>query len=92
MTTYGVAVRILDYAGGRQIIEKNTWYRVQRQPIVVIGDLVESHDEPPHRPLPPMVEGEAWYRVGKIPVSREGHKARCGHPTTGRSFYRIGTK
>ena len=88
MSGYGVAVQHLDYAGGQQIIEANPWYRVEAKPIVVIGDLVEAHGTPPHSPPPHMVEGSAWARVGGIPVSREGHHASCGHPTTGRPWYR----
>ena len=89
MSGFGVAVHGLDVAGGVQVVEANIWHRVEGMPIVVIGDLVESHGPSPHSPRPPMVEGSVWYRVGGIPVSREGHHAYCGHPTTGRPWYRI---
>ncbi len=89
MSGYGVAVHALDYAGGMQAVEVNTWFRVEEEPIVVIGDLVQSHGDAPHSPMPPMVEGSAWFRVGGIPVSRAGHHAACGHATTGRPWFRI---
>lgn len=87
--TFGVAVKTLDFAGGVQLIQANPWYRIETQPIVVIGDLVDSHGPSPHSPLPPMVEGTNWYRVGGIPVCRAGHLALCGHATTGRPWYRL---
>jgi len=87
--SFGVAVHALDVAGGAQMTEVNDWYRIEAQPVVVIGDLVEAHGVPPHSPPPPMVEGSAWYRVGGIPVCREGHKAACGHATSGRPWFRI---
>jgi uncharacterized Zn-binding protein involved in type VI secretion len=86
----GVAVNALDSAGGIQQTQVNTWHRIQGEPVVVIGDLVAAHGDPPHSPPPPMVEGEEWYRVGGIPVCRAGHAAACGHTTTGRPWYRIG--
>ena len=89
MSGFGVAVHALDIAGGPQQTEANTWFRVQAEPIVVIGDLVQAHGDPPHSPPPPMVEGSAWFRVGGIPVCREGHHASCGHATTGRPWFRI---
>lgn len=85
----GVAVNNLDSAGGVQIQQANPWYTVESEPIVVIGDLVASHGDSPHSPTPPMVEGESFYKVGGIPVSREGHKAQCGHATTGRPWYQL---
>jgi len=89
MTARGVAVHALDAAGGAQMTEVNTWFRVEGEPIVVIGDLVTAHGNPPHSPPPPMVEGSAWFRVAGIPVCREGHHASCGHATTGRPWFRI---
>ena len=92
--SFGIAVNSLDLAGGPQVVQVNQWYRVQGEPIVVVGDLVESHGPVPHSPRPPMAEGSSWFRVGLtagggIPVSRAGHEAVCGHATSGRPWFRI---
>ena len=85
----GVAVNALDSAGGAQSVQANEWFKVEAQPIVVIGDLVEAHGVPPHSPPPAMVQGSSWFRVNGSPVCRAGHLASCGHPTTGRPWFRI---
>jgi hypothetical protein len=85
----GVAVNALDSAGGAQMTQANTWFRVEAEPIVVIGDLVTAHGDPPHSPPPPMVTGAAWFRVGTIPVCRAGDAASCGHATSGRPWFRV---
>lgn len=87
--SYGVAVNQLDAAGGVQVWQSQSFFRVQGQPVVRIGDQVAAHGDPPHSPRPPMVEGSAWYRVAGIAVSRQGHRASCGHATTGRPWYRL---
>lgn len=92
MSGFGIAVHALDSAGGAQMTEKNPWVRIEGQPVVVIGDLVAAHGDPPHSPPPPMVEGEAWARINGIPICREGHHASCGHATTGRPWARLTPK
>lgn len=88
--TRGVAVNALDAAGGVQQTQANTWFRVAGQPIVVIGDTVAGHGDPPHSPPPAMVTGAAWFRVGGIAVCRDGDVAACGHATSGRPWFRVG--
>lgn len=85
----GVAVNALDTAGGAQSVQANHWFRLGGQPVVVIGDLVEAHGEPPHSPPPAMVEGSAWFRINGVPICRAGHRASCGHATTGRPYFRV---
>ncbi|MDC8802561.1 hypothetical protein PRZ61_03740 [Halomonas pacifica] len=87
--SYGVAVNQLDAAGGAQVWQSQSFFRVEGEPVVRIGDQVESHGPPPHSPPPAMVEGSGWYRVAGIAVSRQGHRASCGHATTGRPWYRL---
>lgn len=85
----GVAVKTLDAAGGAQLSQVNTWFRVEGQPIVVIGDTVAAHGDPPHSPPPAMVQGSLWFKVGGIAVCRAGHEASCGHATSGRPWFRV---
>lgn len=84
----GVATGNVDSAGGTQISQANPFYTINDENVVVIGDVVAGHDVAPHD-NPVMAEGEPWYRVNTIPVSREGHLATCGHPTTGQSWYQL---
>ena len=86
----GVACVSVDYAGGVQLGMQAAKFKIRGNPVVVIGDDVESHPPfPPHSSRPVMVEGTSKFRVNGIPVCREGHKANCGHETTGRPFFRI---
>lgn len=86
----GIAVRGLDVAGGTQTSTPSTdWFYVEGQPAVVLGDVVESHGVPPHSPPPPMVESTPWMTLDGIQVCHEGHKAACGHATTGRPWFLI---
>lgn len=86
----GVACVSVDVAGGTQLGMAAAKFKVRGNPVVVIGDAVEPHPPaPPHSTSPIMVEGTGKFRVNGIPVSREGHLASCGHPTTGRPFFRI---
>ena len=80
----------VDFAGGVQLGAQAAKFKVRGNPVVVIGDAVAPHPPaPPHSASPVMAEGSAKFRVGGIPVCREGHLASCGHPTSGRSFFRI---
>lgn len=86
----GIAVKDDDSAGGPQIAGGQTKFRVRGKLAVVLGDPVTPHGPPPHGPFPPtMVEASTKFRIQGKPVCREGHAASCGHPTTGRSFFRI---
>lgn len=86
----GVACVSVDVAGGTQLGMAAAKFKVRGNPVVVIGDSVAPHPPfPPHTTGPVMVEGTANFRVNGIPVSRAGHVASCGHPTSGRGFFRI---
>lgn len=86
----GVAVRGLDAAGGAHRAETAPWYRVEGQPVAVVGDSVDGHGDGVHA-APIMTEGEAWFRVAGLPVCREGNPASCGHVTSGRASFRLAT-
>ncbi len=86
--SFGVAVEGLDDAVGIQIPNTNPWYRLDGKMVVVIGDPVTGHGPGEHGG-PTMKEGESWYKVGGIEVSREGHAATCNDTTSGRSWYRL---
>ena len=86
----GVACVGVDEAGGVQLGMQAAKFKVRGNPVVVVGDAVAPHPPfPPHNDAPVMVQGSSNFRVGGIPVCREGHLASCGHPTTGRPFFRI---
>ena len=86
----GIALVGVDAAGGVQLGLQVPWFRVNGQPVAVQGDNVAPHPPaPPHSSGPVMAEGSPAFRVGGIPVCREGHLATCGHATTGRGFFRI---
>lgn len=86
----GVACVGVDHAGGMQLGMQGASFKVAGSAVVLLGDAVQSHPPlPPHLGAPFMVEGASTFRLNGIPVCREGHKANCGHPTTGRPFFRI---
>ena len=87
----GVAVKGRDKAGGEQGRSvKQDWFRLttpgqsgSSDPVITVGDAVYDHGDSPHD-APAMAEGESWFRLNGSPVSRAGHKASCGDPSTGR--------
>lgn len=83
----GIACKGVDTAGGTHIAGGQGKFRVRGQLAVVLGDPVEPHG--PHFPEPPMIEATAKFRISGIATCREGHKAACGHASTGRPFFRI---
>jgi len=85
----GIAVVMLDTAGGTQMGSQFASWTVEGQVIVGIGDLVQAHGLLPHSPPPPMVTGSDWFTIDGIPVCREGDVAACGHATTGRPWFTI---
>jgi uncharacterized Zn-binding protein involved in type VI secretion len=85
----GVACVSVDSAGGVQLGAQAAKFKIRGNAVVVVGDKVAAHGVPPHSPQPVMAQGTSTFRVNGIPVCREGHTADCGHPTTGRSFFRI---
>lgn len=87
----GIACQSVDFAGGAQIAGGQSIIKIKGLLVVVLGDPVEPHAPfvPPHVPSPTMVEATSKFRIAGIPVCREGHKASCGHATTGRPFFRI---
>ena len=92
----GVAVKGRDKAGDRQgKTVKHEWFRLttpgeagSSDPVITVGDAVHDHGDGPHDE-PVMVEGESWFRLNGSPVSRAGHKASCGDPSTGRVWFRL---
>lgn len=86
----GIAVKAEDAAGGVQIAGGQTKFFVRGQLAVVLGDPVTPHGPGlPHSGAPVMVEATANFRIQGIATCRAGHEASCGHPTTGRPFFRI---
>lgn len=85
----GIALVGIDVAGGLQLGLQVPWFKVNGSPAVVVGDRIAPHGEPPHSPMPTMVQGTSTFRLGGIATCRAGHLASCGHPTTGRPFFRI---
>ena len=87
--SYGIAVRQLDAAGGAQLAGGQSFFKVSGQPVIVLGDPLAAHGEGLHA-TPVMHEGSGWLRLNGTPVCREGHRATCGHPSSGRPWFRIG--
>jgi len=88
--SHGIAVKDEDVAGGIQIAGNQNFVKIDGKLVVVKGDPVTPHPSfLPHSGAPYMAEGTSWFRINGIPVCREGHKANCGHPTTGRTWIRI---
>jgi hypothetical protein len=92
----GVAVRFRDRAGGVQFEQKQDWFRLETpgiggssDPVVTVGDTVAAHGTTPHSPAPEMVEGEDWFTLDGVAVCRAGNRASCGHPTSGRYWFRL---
>lgn len=79
----GLARRQLDAAGGTQLGGGQDWFTIDGEPVIVVGDLVAAHGRPPHSPQPTMVEGLDWFAIDGRAVCRAGHRASCGHPTSG---------
>ena len=87
---HGIAVKAADYAGGAQIAGGQNFVKIDGRLIVVKGDPVTPHPpKPPHSSSPKMVQGTSWFKINGIPVCRKGHKANCGHATTGRGWITI---
>jgi uncharacterized Zn-binding protein involved in type VI secretion len=84
----GITVKGLDSAGGTQLAGGQATWKVDGQPIVLLGDPVAGHGIAPHA-APVMAEGSAWMKFNGIPVVRAGHKANCGHAATGRGWFNI---
>lgn len=84
----GITVKGSDSAGGTQLAGGQSEFIVNGQPVVVLGDPVAGHGEPPHT-SPTMVQGSSWMTWNGIPVVRAGHLASCGHSTTGQSNWDI---
>jgi len=88
-TGTGVAVRAADQAGGQQTGESlQNFFKVETLLAVVKGDVVQPHGSAAHA-MPRMAEGLDWFKINGIPVSRCGHLADCGHPTTGRDWFHL---
>ena len=85
--TNSITVKAKDTAGGTQLGGTQDFFRVDGQPAVVQGDPVAGHGGAPHD-QPVMSESSSFFRVNGIGVCREGDQASCGHPATGRPFFR----
>jgi uncharacterized Zn-binding protein involved in type VI secretion len=86
----GITVKDLDAAGGTQLAGGQGFVTVAGHLVVLLGDPVEPHPiGPPHDTNPVMAEGCDWLTIDGIPVCREGHKANCGHATTGQAWVQV---
>lgn len=84
----GITVKGADSAGGTQLAGGQSTWKVNGQPIVLLGDPVAGHGQSPHSG-PSMVQGSSWMTLHGIPVVRAGHLASCGHAATGQSNFLI---
>lgn len=82
----GIAVKALDSAGGAQIAGGQTFFNVENQLAVVLGDPVTPHGIAEHAG-PHMATASNWFFLGGIGVCRAGDLASCGHPSTGRNWF-----
>ena len=86
--SHGIAVQGLDAAGGTQLAGGQGWFRVQGKLVVLQGDPVAGHGDPPHAG-PVMAGGSGWMTLDGTPVCRAGHAATCGHTSSGRGWWTI---
>lgn len=86
--SHGIAVYLLDIAGGQQLNGGQTFFKVDGQNVILLGDPIKPHGAGLHG-APVMAEGSAWMSLNGTPVCRESHLANCLHPTTGRPWFRI---
>ena len=84
----GIAVAGLDSAGGKQLGGSQSFAQVEGQSIVVLGDPVQGHGQSPHN-SPIMAQGSSWMTLNGIPVCCTGHRASCGHPSSGRPWFNL---
>jgi len=84
----GIARKDQDSAGGKQLNGGQSVMRVEGSLVVLLGDPVEPHGTGRHG-SPVMAEGSSVMRINAIPVCRAGHKANCGHATTGSAIMRV---
>lgn len=92
MADYGITVKELDNAVGKQLAGGQDWFYVEEQPVVIHNDRIEPHPPPipPHVPVPAMTGAPSdWMFLDDIGVIREGCVANCLHVTTGRSWFTI---
>jgi uncharacterized Zn-binding protein involved in type VI secretion len=78
----GLAREGLDAAGGAQLAGGQASVHANGARVVVLGDPVAPHGEPPHA-APVMAEASASVFAGGKPVCRAGARASCGHATSG---------
>lgn len=84
----GIAVKVLDSAGGAQLAGGQSTWEIDGQPVVLLGDPVSPHGDSPHSGAV-MVTASQWMSINGVPVCRAGDMANCGHPTTGRPWFDI---
>ena len=82
----GVAVAVLDSAGGAHIGGGQNFFFVDGQPVVVVGDPVQGHGPSVHA-MATMITGSDWFTLNGKKVVRAGDQASCGHLSTGRSWF-----
>ncbi len=86
--TYPIAVKSKDSAGGTQLAGGQSFFKVDSEPVILLGDAVAAHGLPPHA-SPVMATASGWMKINGIPVCRQGDIASCGHPSTGRGWFKI---
>lgn len=85
----GIAVVGADSAGGTQLGGGQSFVTVEGMLVVVLGDPVAGHGQPPHA-SPVMAQGTPWFTINGIPVCKAGDAASCGHPSTGQAWVNVG--
>lgn len=86
--SFGIAVKSTDSAGGTQLAGGQSFFKVEEEHVVLLGDPIAGHGIPPHD-SPVMAQGSSWMTLNGTPACRQGHLASCGHPSTGRPWFRI---
>lgn len=78
-----------DTAGGA-ISSSQSTVKANGSNIIVDGDVVAAHGDPPHSPAPTMSAGSNNVFIGGIAVVNAGDSASCGHTSNGSDNVNVG--
>ncbi|SEQ48234.1 Zn-binding Pro-Ala-Ala-Arg (PAAR) domain-containing protein, incolved in TypeVI secretion [Faunimonas pinastri] len=84
----GIVRKALDSAGGEQLAGGQAFFTVDGQPVVLLGDPVQSHGKAPHDAAT-MVQASSIFQINGVGVCRAGDLASCGHASSGADWFSI---
>lgn len=85
-----ITCNVIDFCGGAALVPpQQTWFKVDGQPVALLGQAVTPHGSDVHAAASILNTAGFMFKIGGVTPVRQNDIATCGHVTTGRTWFQV---